>query len=115
MAKTVVRTAAVAAGARAPNILANSNFQFADNPGEEGLVMVRVSVVSDDADNAFEIFADKDFVADEVPAVFAGPPRQNQDPFQEFLVSPGTQLIVNLQNNGGAATDFHTLVEYSPV
>jgi len=115
MAKTVVRTVAVPAGARSPNILANSNFQFADNPGPSGFVQVRVSVVSDVADNQFEIFADKDFVADEQASPFAGPPRQNQDPFQEFIVFPGTQLIINLINNSGAAQDFNTLVEYTPV
>jgi len=115
MAKIIIRTTAVAAGARVRNILANSAFQFADNPGPEGLVLVRVSVTSDAADNAFEIFADKDFVATENAAVQAGPPRQDQDPFQEFLVSPGTQMIVDVINNGGAAVDFHTLVEYTPV
>lgn len=115
MAKIIVRTAGVAAGARARNILANTAFQFADNPGPEGLVLVRVSVTSDAADNDFEVFADKDFVATENAALFAGPPRQNTDPFQEFLVSPGTQMIVDLINNGGAAVDFHTLVEYTPV
>lgn len=115
MAKTVVRTIAVAAGAVVRNVLANTNFQFADNPGENGLVGVRLSVVSDVADNEFEIFADKDFVADEAAAAFAGPPRQNQDPFQEFAVTPGTQLIINLRNNSGAAQDFHTLVQYDPL
>lgn len=115
MAKIVVRTVAVAAGVRSPNILANTAFQFADNPGEQGLVMVRVSVTSDAGDNAFDIFADKDFVATENAATNAGPPRQNEDPFQEFLVSPGTQMIIDLINNGGAAVDFHTLVEYTPV
>lgn len=115
MAKTIIRTAAVVAGGRIRNVLANSNFQFADNPGPMGLVRVRVSVTSDAADNEFEIFADKDFVATETAALFAGPPRQDQDPFQEFLVSPGTQMIIDLINNGGAATDFHTLIEYDPV
>ncbi len=115
MAKTVVRTAAVAANSRSRNILANTNFQFADNPGPEGLVGVRVSVVSDVADNRFELFADKDFVADESAAAFAGPPRQDQDPFQEFIVTPGTQIIIDLINDNGAAQDFHTLVEYMPI
>lgn len=115
MAKTVVRTPAVAAGARSLNILANTNFQFASNPGPNGFVRVRVSVVSDVADNEYDLFADKDFVADESAAAFAGPPRQNQDPFQEFMVTPGTQIIVNLLNNAGAAQDFHTLVAYDPV
>jgi len=115
MAKTIVRTLAVPAGGRSPNILANSNFQFADNPGPNGLVMVRLSITSDVADNRWEAFADKDFVADESAAAFAGPPRQNQDPFQEFVVFPGTQVIVNLINDAGAAQDFHTLVEYTPV
>jgi len=115
MAKIVLRQVAVAAGARVRNVLANSAFQFADNPGPEGLVMVRVAVTSDVVDNAFEIFADKDFVAQENAAAFAGPPRQDQDPFQEFLVSPGTQMIVDVINNAGAAQDFHILVEYIPV
>jgi len=115
MAKTIVRTLAVPAGGRSPNILANSNFQFADNPGPNGFVQVRLSVVSDVADNRWEAFADKDFVADESAAAQAGPPRQDQDPFQEFIVFPGTQVIVNLINNAGAAQDFHTLVEYNPV
>lgn len=115
MAKTVIRTVAVAAGATIRNVLANSNFQFADNPGPNDLVKVRVSVVSDVADNTFDLFADKDFVADEIVATNAGPPRQNEDPFQEFIVTPGTQIIINLTNNAGAATDFHTLVEFDPV
>jgi len=115
MAKTVIRTVAVAAGAKRRNVLANSAFQFADNPGEMGLVRVRVSVVSDIADNSFEIFADKDFVASEIAAANAGPPRQDQDPFQEFIVTPGTQIIIDLINNALVATNFHTLVEYDPV
>jgi len=115
MAKTVIRSIAVAAGAQVRNVLANSNFQFADNPGDNGLVGVRLSVVSDVDDNEFEVFADKDFVASEQAAAFAGPPRQNQDPFQEFLVSPGSQIIVNLLNNAGAAQDFRTLIDYFPV
>jgi len=115
MAKTVIRTPAVAAGATVNNVLANSKFQFADNPGETGLVMVRISVVSDVADNEFTINADKDFIAQESAAVFAGPPRQNQDPFQEFVVTAGTQMLIDLINNGGAPVDFHTLIEYQPI
>jgi len=115
MAKTVVRSIAVPAGGVIRNVLANTNFQFADNPGPEGLVQVQLSVVSDVADNEFEAFADKDFVADETAAAFAGPPRIDQDPFQLFVVTPGTQLIVNLKNNSGAPADFHTLVSYEPV
>lgn len=115
MAKTVIRTTAVAAGATRRNVLANSNFQFADNPGPEGLVQVTVSVVSDVADNSFEIFADKDFVADEIAAANAGPPRQDQDPLQIFVVTPGTQIIINLRNLSGAPTNFHTLIQYDPI
>ena len=115
MAKIIVRSPAVAAGARVRNVLANSNFQFADNPGPNDLVQVRVSVTASLADLNFEIFADKDFVATEDPAVNAGPPRQDQDPFQLFLVSPGTQMNINLLNSAGVAADFFTLVEYEPV
>jgi len=115
MAKTIIRTPAVAAGATVRNVLANSNFQFADNPGPEGLVGVRVSIVSDVADNEFTLNADKDFVASESTAAFAGPPRQDQDPFQAFVVTAGTQILIDLTNLSGAPTDFHTLVEYSPI
>jgi len=115
MAKTVIRTVGVPAGGTTKNVLANSAFQFADNPGPNNLVMVRISITSDVADNTFKILADKDFVAEEQAAAFAGPPRQNQDPFQEFLVTPGTQIIIDLINNAGVATNFHTLIEYTPV
>ena len=53
MAKTVLTTT-VAAGDTVKNVLANSNFQFADNPGDIG-VNVRVSVVCDTADNEFRL------------------------------------------------------------
>jgi len=115
MAKTVIRTVALAAGATQRNVLANSAFQFADNPGENDLVAVTISVTSDVADNQFTAFADKDFIADEQAAAFAGPPRQDQDPVQTFLVTPGTQMIIDLINNSGAAQDFHTLIQYDPV
>jgi len=115
MAKTIIRTPAVAAGATIRNVLANSNFQFADNPGPEGLVICRVSIVSDVADNEFTLNADKDFVAQESAAAFAGPPRQDQDPFQEFVVTPGTQILIDLTNLSGAPADFHTLVDYTPL
>lgn len=115
MAKTIIRSIAVPAGAEIKNVLANSNFQFADNPGEMGFVEVQVSIVSDVADNEFSLFADKDFIADEEAAAFAGPPRIDQDPVQFFTVTPGTQINVNLRNNSGAAQDFRTLVAYTPV
>ncbi len=113
MAKTVLTTT-VAAGATVKNVLANSNFQFADNPGEVG-VNVRVSVVCDTADNEFRLNADKDFVAEEECAVFDGPPRQNQDPFQNIQVSAGTQILIDLINNAGAPAVFRTLVEFDPI
>lgn len=115
MAKTIIRTKAVAGGARVDNVLANSNFQFADNPGEMGFVECQVSIVSDVAENEFSLFADKDFIADEEAAAFNGPPRIDQDPVQFFTVTPGTQIIVNLRNNSGVAQDFRTLVAYTPV
>ena len=114
MAKTIITTN-VPAGGTVRNVLANSNFQFADNPGPDGLVETRVSVVSDVVDNEYELNVDKDFVAREDAAQFVGPPRQNQDPFQIITVTAGSQVIINLINNSVAAQDFRTLVEYTPV
>jgi len=114
MARTIIRTN-VGANARASNVLANTRFQFADTPGPEGAVLIRVSVTSDVAQNQYEISADKDFVALEDAVASVNPPLLNSNPGQEFTVEPGTQVNIDLINNNVGAQNFHTLVEFLPV
>jgi len=114
MARTTIRTL-VPAGARAPNILANTSFQFADTPGPNGAVAIRVAITSDVAQNQAEIKADKDFVSlDEVTAS-VNPPALDSNPGQQFSVQPGTQINVDFINNNVAAQFFNTLVDFIPI
>jgi len=114
MARTTIRTL-VPAASRAPNVLANSSFQFADTPGPGGAVAIRISIVSDVAQNQAEIKADKDFVSLEEVTASVNPPALNSNPGQEFNVEPGTQINVDLINNNVAAQFFNTLVDFVPI
>lgn len=114
MARTIIRTN-VAGNGRVNNVLANSRFQFADTPGPQGAILIRVSVTSDVAQNQYEISADKDFVALEDAVSSVNPPLLDSNPGQEFMVEPGTQINIDLINNNVAAQNFHTLVEFVPV
>ncbi len=114
MARTIIRTQ-VPANSRASNVLANTRFQFADTPGVEGAVQIRVSVTSDVAQNQYEISADKDFVALEDAVASVNQPLLNSNPGQDFTVEPGSQINIDLINNNVAAQFFHTLVEFLPV
>lgn len=114
MARTVIRTQ-VPANSRTPNVLANTSFQFADTPGPEGVIAIRVATTSDVAQNQAEIKADKDFVALDEVVASVNPPALNSNPGQEFNVDPGTQIVVDLINNNAAAQFFHTLVDFVPV
>lgn len=114
MARTTIRVS-VAGSGRSLNVLANSAFQFADTPGPNGLVGIRVAATSDVAQNQAEIKADKDFVAlDELIASVA-PPALDSNPGQEFNVEPGTQINVDLINNNVGAQFFHVLVDFVPI
>ena len=113
MSKTVIQTN-VGANARSNNVLANTRFQFADQPGDNGLVAVRLAVTSDVAGNEFELTIDKDFVALEDAIPSTSPAIDNENPGEVMLVTPGSQVIIDLINNNGAAQDFHTTVEFSP-
>jgi len=114
MARTVIRVS-VPANSRAPNVLANSAFQFADTPGPNGIVGVRIAATSDVAQNQMELKADKDFVSlDELTASVA-PPALDSNPGQEFNVEPGTQLNVDLINNNVGAQFFNVLVDTVPL
>ena len=113
MARTVIITN-VAANSRVNNVLANTRFQFADDPGPEGAVAVQVAVTSDVAANEFEVAADKDFISLEQAVPSTEPAKLNENPGISFLVTVGTQLNVDVINNNGAAQDFHTTVETSP-
>jgi len=113
MARTVIRTN-VGANLRAPNVLANTSFQFADTPGPNGVIAIRVANTSDVAQNQAEIKADKDFVSLDEVVASVNPPLLNSNPGQEFVVDPGTQIIVDLINNNVAAQFFHTLVDFVP-
>ncbi len=113
MARTIVRTNVAGSGSSL-NVLANTKFQFADNPGPSGAVLCRVSVTSDVAQNQYSITADKDFVAQEDAVASVNPPLLDSNPGQTFLVQPGTQINVDLDNNNVGAQNFHTLVEYIP-
>lgn len=114
MARTIIRTN-VAANGRATNVLANTRFQFADNPGPSGAIQVQVAVTSDVAQNQNEISADKDFVSLEDAVASVNPPLLDSNPGQVFMVEPGTQINVDLINNNAAAQNFHTLVEFNPL
>jgi len=114
MAQTIIRTL-VPAGARSPNILANTSFQFADTPGEGGGVAIQVAITSDVAQNQAEIKADKDFVSLDEVLASVNPPILNENPGQQFAVEPGTQIIVDLINNNVAAQFFNTLVGFTPI
>ncbi len=114
MSRTIIRTL-VPAGARAPNVLANSSFQFADTPGPNGAISVQVSITSDVAQNQAEIKADKDFVSLEEVTASVNPPLLDSNPGQVFLAEPGTQVNVDLINNNVAAQFFNTLVDFQPV
>jgi len=113
MARTVIRTN-VLANARSRNILANTAFQFADTPGPSGLVRIRVSSVSDVAQNQQEIKADKDFVSLDELTASVNPPLLDSNPGQDFVVEPGTQILIDLINNNVAAQFFNTLVDFQP-
>jgi len=114
MSRTIIRTN-VGANGRATNVLANTRFQFADNPGPNGAIQVQVAVTSDVAQNQNEISADKDFVSLEDAVASVNPPLLDSNPGQVFLVEPGTQVNVDLINNNVGAQNFHTLVEFTPV
>ncbi len=114
MARTVIRTQ-VAANGRVQNVLANSAFQFADTPGPEGAIGIRIATTSDVAQNQVEIKADKDFVSLDNITASVNPPLLDSNPGQEFIVEPGTQINVDLINNNAAAQFFHTLVDFQPV
>jgi len=113
MARTVIKTNVAGAGSSL-NVLANTKFQFADNPGPTGAVLVTVAVTSDVADNEYTITADKDFVAQEDAVASTAIPLLDSNPGQVFLVQPGTQINVDLKNNNAGAQDFHTLVDFQP-
>ena len=104
MARTVIKTN-VAANDSELNVLANTKFQFADNPGPTGAVLVTVAVTSDVADNEYTITADKDFVAQEDAVASTAIPLLDSNPGQVFLVQPGTQINVDLKNNNAGARD----------
>jgi len=114
MSRTVIRTN-VAGGGRVRNVLANTAFQFADTPGPEGAVKIRIAGTSDVGQNQQEIKADKDFVSLDDLLTSVNPPIDDQNPGQEFVVEPGTQINVDLINNNAAAQFFHTLVDFQPV
>jgi len=113
MARTVVETNVLATD-RSNNILANSRFQFADNPGELG-VRVDISVTSDVAGNDYEVSIDKDFVSLERAIASAAPAILNENPGLSLLVEAGSQVNIDLINNNAGAQDFHTTVEFTPV
>lgn len=114
MARTIIRTN-VPANSRRSNVLANTRFQFADTPGPNGAIQIRVSNTSDVAQNQTEISADKDFVSLEDAVASVNPPLLDSNPGQVFVVEPGTQINVDLINNNVGAQNFHTLVEFDPV
>jgi len=114
MSRTVIRTNVAGAG-RSRNILANTAFQFADTPGPEGAVRIRVSSTSDVAQNQQEIKADKDFVSLDELTASVNPPLLDSNPGQDFVVEPGTQINIDLINNNVAAQFFNTLVDFQPV
>jgi len=113
MARTVIRTNVAGAG-RSRNILANTAFQFADTPGPNGLVRIRIASTSDVAQNQQEIKADKDFVSLDDLTASVNPPLLNSNPGQDFLVEPGTQILIDLINLNVAAQFFNTLVDFQP-
>jgi len=114
MARTVIRTN-VGANARVSNVLANSRFQFADNPGPSGLVQIDIAETSDVAQNQYEVSIDKDFVALEDAVASVNPPLLDSNPGIRLVVEPGSQINVDLINNNVGAQNFHTLVEFTPV
>jgi len=111
----VVQLNNVAASGRSNNILANSKFQFADQPGDNGAVQVQIAVTSDVVDNEFEITIDKDFQSSERTIASVDPAILNENPGIILMVEPGSQINIDLINNNGAAQDFHTTVEFTPV
>ena len=113
MARTVVETNVLATG-RSNNILANSRFQFADNPGDIG-VRIDIAVTSDVAGNDYEVSIDKDFVSLERAIASAAPAILNENPGLSLLVEAGSQINIDLINNNVGAQDFHTTVEFTPV
>lgn len=113
MARTVITTN-VALVARSNNILANTRFQFADNPGPNGGVRVDISQTSDVAANQYEVSIDKDFVSLEIAVASAAPPLLDSNPGLSLLVEPGSQVNIDLINNNAAAQLFNTLVEFTP-
>jgi len=114
MSRTVVLTN-VGANGRSNNILANTKFQFADQPGDNGAVQVQIAVTSDVVDNEFEITIDKDFQASERTIASTDPAKLNENPGIILLVEAGSQINIDLINNNGAAQDFHTTIEFTPV
>jgi len=113
MARTVIRTN-VAGSGRSRNILANTAFQFADTPGPNGLVRIRIASTSDVAQNQQEIKADKDFVSLDDLVASVAVPALNSNPGQDFVVEPGTQINVDLINANVGAQNFNTLVDFQP-
>ena len=105
----------VAGNGRAQNVLANSRFQFADNPGANGAVQVDLSITSDVAANQYEVTIDKDFVSLERATASVNPPALDSNPGFSELVEPGSQVNIDLINNNVGAQNFHTLVEFTPV
>lgn len=105
----------VGANSRSNNILANSKFQFADQPGDNGAVQVQIAITSDVVDNEFEITIDKDFQASERTIASVDPAKLNENPGIILLVEAGSQINIDLINNNAGAQDFHTTVEFTPV
>ncbi len=114
MARTTVRISVPGSG-RSNNVLANSRFQFADQPGEQGAVGVAISVTSDVAQNQYEVAIDKDFVTLEQAVSSVNPPALDSNPGSQFIVEPGSQINVDLINNNAGAQNFHVLAEFTPV
>ncbi len=114
MSRTVIKTN-VAANSRSNNILANTKFQFADQPGDNGAVQVQAAFTSDVLGNTAEMTIDKDFQASEIVPTSTDPAKLNENPGIILLVEAGSQVNIDLINDNAAAQNFHTTVEFTPV
>lgn len=114
MSRTVIKTN-VPANSRSNNILANTKFQFADQPGDNGAVQVQSAFTSAVAGNSAELTVDKDFQASEIIPTSADPAKLNENPGIILLVEAGSQINIDLINDNGAAQNFVSTIEFTPV
>lgn len=105
----------VPAGTTATNVLVNSKFQYSAGPGPNGIVGVSLSGTAEVAGQTFDATVDKDFVSEERMFVSADPAKMNENPGLDMMTEPGSQIIVDVQNDDIVSRTYLITVENRPI